>query len=420
MIIYTITVWRYLMKKKTTAVLAIITFVMVLVFSSCSSNPNDKITVATIDGEKVTKTEYLETWESVKSNYGITAEVLNDAQYTDQLDDLRKDVLKSVVTQIVSRKELKELGYYQFTEEEKLSINEQTDIILQNILSSKEAEMMAELGENYNERDYAKAVAKYTKVALDEYGLDEDYIRSYLEYNIAMENAEIELLDVTVTNDDLLELFNQRVEEDQEVFSDLATYEYYTTQGGYEPYYVPEGFRMVRHVLISLDNETSNEIQTIRSAGNDEEADKLLETSLENIYNDALDIYALIANGEITFDEAIEQYNDDPGMLSSPNGYQMSLDSVTYVQEFTDAGMALENVGDISELVATDFGYHILEYTSDVESGPIDFDTVKNDLVEEATEIVKQEEWTALSEEWLAKYVIEYFYENLVEEVEPA
>jgi len=403
------------MKKKITAIFVLILFVAVAMLTGCAKDKNDRIIVAKIDGENVTKSEYIESWVNVKDNYGITQDILDNPEHTEQLDDLRKNVLESVVSQKITKMELENLGFYELSQEEHNTVKSQVDVFMENVLASKQSEMMTELGEDYTEKDYVKAVNKYTQLALEENGFDEEFIKDYYTQELVMEKAENELIDLTVTDEDLSELFNQRVEADKEEFADLAVYEYYTTQGGYTPHYVPEGLRMVRHVLIAFSDETMSKIQELRTAGSDDEADKLIETELESIYDEAIGVLNDLNAGTITFDTAILNFNDDPGMEQSPDGYQMSLDSASYVQEFTDAGMALKKIGDISELVATDFGYHILEYASDVESGPIDFETVKDTLLEEALAGKQEEGWIALVDEWSAKYEIEYFYENLIE-----
>lgn len=57
------------------------------------------------------------------------------------------------------------------------------------------------------------------------------------------------------------------------------------------------------------------------------------------------------------FDKLLEEYNEDPGQ--GKNGYTFSNDG-TMVQEFADASFKLE-VGDISEIVETSYGYHIVK-----------------------------------------------------------
>ena len=408
------------MKKKLTVLLALMVFVLTLILSSCAADPDDKIIVAKIDGKKITKSEFNKDWALKKQEFGITDDILASGQYADQIKEIKEDVLDALVTQKVTRIELGELGYYNFSPEEEATIQDNFDSFISSLEQSGQQAILATLDEGYSERDYVKAVNEYIDTALGDMGIDIDYVEEYFSDTVAMENADAELVDMNISEEDLQRYFDNKVESDKELFTDLVMYESYTMQSDYESYFIPEGIRFVRHVLIGMDDEAIAEIRTLRGEGNDEDADALLEASLEDISEKANEVLTKLEEGTITFDEAIEQYNDDPGMASNPEGYQMFTDTIAYVPEFTEAGMALKNVGDISGLVASDFGYHILEYTSDYAPGPVDFESVRASVEADAPTQKRNEQWTALSDEWLAKHEIEYFYENLVEDIPDA
>jgi hypothetical protein len=60
---------------------------------------------------------------------------------------------------------------------------------------------------------------------------------------------------------------------------------------------------------------------------------------------------------ESTFDELMNEYSEDTGLESNPDGYTFT--SGDMVQEFEDATRALEP-GQISDIVESDYGYHII------------------------------------------------------------
>lgn len=70
------------------------------------------------------------------------------------------------------------------------------------------------------------------------------------------------------------------------------------------------------------------------------------------------------------FDKLISEYNSDPGMEYNPNGYVFTKKQM--VAEFEEAAYALKE-GDISDIVETTYGYHIIqrqelpEMSADVE-----------------------------------------------------
>ena len=57
------------------------------------------------------------------------------------------------------------------------------------------------------------------------------------------------------------------------------------------------------------------------------------------------------------FAELADEYSEDPGRESYPTGYTFTTGSM--VQEFEDAAYALSE-GEVSEVVESSFGYHIL------------------------------------------------------------
>ena len=112
------------------------------------------------------------------------------------------------------------------------------------------------------------------------------------------------------------------------------------------------------HILIAYDGSSSS-------------AEDITRTE-EEAYEEAKIALAKIKDEGKPFDRVAEFHSDDPsnkdlgGKLSQPvtgNG--------TYVYDFEQAALALENDGDISDIVKTEFGYHIIKA-----------DKVQNDITE--------------------------------------
>lgn len=97
----------------------------------------------------------------------------------------------------------------------------------------------------------------------------------------------------------------------------------------------------VKHILVQFEADDEGNITDQTKAKAKAEAEEVL---------------AKVKAGS-DFDKLIEEYNDDPGMTDE--GYTFANDG-TMVQEFTDASFALE-VGAVSELVETTYGYHIIK-----------------------------------------------------------
>lgn len=114
------------------------------------------------------------------------------------------------------------------------------------------------------------------------------------------------------------------------------------------------------------------------------------------------EIMGKLADGA-SFEELIDEYGEDPGMQSEPGkseGYYVSAESTTWDPAFTEAAMALEKVGDVSEPVLGTNGVHIIYYNSDVTPGPVPMDEVREALSESLLSTKQDETYDAAYQAW--------------------
>lgn len=107
--------------------------------------------------------------------------------------------------------------------------------------------------------------------------------------------------------------------------------------------YYQEHYMRAKHVLISTMDESNQEIT-------DEETLQQLEAKAQDIYQRAI-------NGE-DFDALVNEYGEDPGFSSYPDGYVFTDGEM--IVEFEDAVKALE-VNSISAPVKSSYGWHIIQ-----------------------------------------------------------
>ena len=259
--------------------------------------------------------------------------------------------------------------------------------------------------------------------------------------------------DVTVTDDEVKAYYEETyVAPDREKYEgNIQSYEMNTNYYGTESHYVPEGYRAVSHILLLTPEEIETELDACSEKLDaaqqkmDGFVDELAELEVTpeegaqpvNIVlrkkfrrtstrrrpkskrlkrntpksrrrffalQDKIDeIYAKIEAGE-EFADLIDAYGEDPGMASSPDGYQVHKDSTSFVAEFRDGAMSIENVGDVSNPVLSDFGaYH--KYLRDVPAGAVElseeaFEDMKNELLTSK----KDEAFQAAYAEWQEQY----------------
>ena len=72
-------------------------------------------------------------------------------------------------------------------------------------------------------------------------------------------------------------------------------------------------------------------------------------------------------NKDADFDALVAQYNQDPGMPEA--GYVICEGYPSFVESFVNDGMALANIGDVSQPSYSDYGCHIIKYVGDLTAG---------------------------------------------------
>lgn len=136
-------------------------------------------------------------------------------------------------------------------------------------------------------------------------------------------------------------------------FTALAKEEYSARK---EKYVTPGRFD-VKHILITTNNRT------------DAEAKALAETVEKEAKADP---------GQ--FDALVEKYSEDPSKTANL-GLMSQVDSGRYVTEFSDAAKALKNPGDISPIVKTKFGYHVLKLIARTPQQQRSFADVRDEII---------------------------------------
>lgn len=271
---------------------------------------------------------------------------------------------------------------------------------------------------------------------------------------------------VTVTDAQVKDEFDSRVASQKESYDANPAAYASAEKNGSDLYYMPAGYRGVKNLLIQLSDEKQAEIKQLNSdlttaknllsSGNDdleelkaqdtaeldEEAlaayneqiaaleeqvastqttidetqakiDETTEAAFAEILPLAQEVLAKAQAGE-DFDALIETYGEDAGMNAEPNksrGYLVCDGLSIYEQSFQDAAMALENVGDVSaELVKTSYGYHILQYASELAGGEVEYtEEIKTAIYDEMLKEAQDAAYEAAVTQWVSEAKVETF-----------
>lgn len=216
-----------------------------------------------------------------------------------------------------------------------------TDYIKSNVYSSVKQHLVLEnLANKYGvtlTEGQESAMADSDQTYIDQYGSEEAF-----EEEIAKLGMRRETYD--------------RVARSNYLYQNL--YQLYNTEGSalyasdedLAVYAAEQNYITADHILLSTKDLTTGEALTDEQKAEKKALADEIKQKLDACEGDLDELTAL-------FQELADQYSEDPGRESYPTGYTFTTGSM--VQEFEDAAYALSE-GEVSEVVESSFGYHIL------------------------------------------------------------
>ncbi|HOK65349.1 MAG TPA: peptidylprolyl isomerase [Anaerohalosphaeraceae bacterium] len=135
----------------------------------------------------------------------------------------------------------------------------------------------------------------------------------------------------------------------------------------------------------------------LRTQGKTEEEKAQIRQKMEGILQRA-------RAGE-DFAALAKEFSEDPG--SKDRGGEYTFPRGQMVKPFEDAAFSLQN-GQISDIVETQYGYHIIKRTDHKDAGTQSFDEVKETLIGRLTDQKEQEGWQQIKAKLRAAAKIEW------------
>lgn len=203
--------------------------------------------------------------------------------------------------------------------------------------------------------------AKTFKKTLKTYGYTEDTYKSSLKESLAQQKLKEAVAPTSKPKDsEIVDYINENLSK----YNDA---------------------RRSSNILIKVDSDASDEDKAAAKAKAQECLDK-------------------INSGELSFEDAVKQYSDDTG--SKEKKGDVGWDKLTTFVDSYQAALEGLNKGDVSDVVESTYGYHIIKCTDyfHVDSQVDDIKQVPKDIKKYVSNVVKtQAESTAYSE-WLEQY----------------
>lgn len=401
----------------------------------------NKATITAAVQNQISQNQY---YNQLYSAYGMSVNFATDeATVTDQ-------VVQAYVERLVSEQKAKELGLDQLTEEEQAEVEttaqETFDTFIQSVISTYMPGSKLE-GDELTQAAIKYVADKGTATA-DGRSTLEDFQKSAVLDKAVEKLHDYMIKDVVVTDEEIQADFDAKVESAKADYE--ANPDSYGTSvnNGATVYYAPAGYRMIKHILISFDSadEALTAAQTAQSEAQTalDEANDALTNAAEDADKDALqaavteaegklseanaaldaateankaaakakadEVYALATAEDADFDALVSEYSTD----SMPSrGYAVREGFASFVAQFTETAMALENIGDVSEPVESTYGYHIIKYLSDVQEGPVDLDTVRDSISSSLLTTKQDETSTATLAQWVSEAKVTKYLDRL-------
>ena len=345
----------------------------------------------------VLKSEIQDEYDQMLSQY-----VAYYAQYGYSVDEYDTELQASVAQETVQTKLSTAIvrhyaaqNGYELTEEKKTELAAQVKTALDNTREYLDSYLSAYgfTGDELNAAvEEQMAQAGYTEETL----MDSAELNDVL--NFLYERATA---DVTVTEDEVKAAFDEKVAKQKESYASVDSFiNDYVNES--EILYTPENVRLMECIFVASvegeateDEATADEATVSEATVSEATAGEAADIASLTGYAKAKAIAAAIAGGA-DFEESMKAYNEDSSTEEQMlRGYPVAENSTTYGDEFTAGAMALEHVGDVSDVIVTDYGYFILRYAKDLESGEADFETRKETETEETLTNKKNDAYSA-------------------------
>lgn len=381
------------MKNRKNVVFTTLLLVLAVLLSSCglvqvNEDKDRKIIVAKVNGEDILKGDLIDLY---KMYYG-------------QADEYDKDIMTGILDSLIEEELVKQktaAAGHVVNDEIRGQAKEEFEQTIEDHAEKLKEQADEDADPN---TDYLQLAKDDMKEYLESANItEEEFIEESAEY-IAIQNYLDKLTDDLTVDDKEIEEYYQKELDSQLKYPSMTAY--YSSV----PIVTEPAMRRVKHILIKLPDEDTKSIQALRQEDKDDEADELREEKLEGLQTKAEAVFAE-AKSNKDFESLIVKHGEDPGMKEEEykDGYTMYRDSGMY-EEFLTASFELKE-GEISELIATDVGYHIIKAYEATEDVIAPLEDVKEEIRTALLNKKKSEKTDELIKEWLEEADIKK-YEN--------
>ena len=342
------------------------------------------------------------------TSYGITDDMSEKSK--EECETYRDDIITYLTFERIFLYEAENTygcGEKQLTDSDRNTIKENADAVYETWCGNYYSSAAEMLGSEASDEAIDKKCEELLKADLAECGLTEEIFYEWEKNDYIQQLLGEKICEgVTATDEETEEMYNDYVAAAKELYENDK--EEFEQNALYNSLYAPEGARKADHILVEFNGETIDAIIEAREAGNDEEAQRLIDEAEKTISDKVSEISALVKEGK-SFDDLKSAYNADGEVTP----FTVIPDSTLCPAEYTKALFALEKAGDISEPVLSDYGCYFIRYCGEAVISEEEIYNTKVDMKEYLIQRNQQQALNDVYMEWLEKYPYEIDYELL-------
>ena len=360
---------------------------------------DDNVVVAIVDGEKILKGEFDKIYDQAKQSNGIDDTNITTQEQKDNILKFKEQVLDYLIYEIIIDQKIEEYNFDmdKIREDVLAEVEERIEKMAQDLKESDTDSENQKTDEEYLDEARQMLDSQMTKLGYNKEYLIESLIQDKIYELIIEENFGKNIVPEQEIKDYYNEQLISQKDRDDEANTSIILYE-------------PEVAR-VKHILIGLPDEFNDIYREMISDGKKDEAKEYLKENLELIKPKAEEVLEKAKSNE-DFEELIAEYGDDPGMEQRKDGYNVSKGS-GFVKSFEEAALGLEKEGDISDLVETDYGYHILKLYEKKPEKIYSLEERKEEIIDYLEREYKSKKFQELLEKWMQSDKVEKFIDKL-------
>lgn len=317
----------------------------------------------------------------------------------------RQSIITYLINERIIMKKAAERGISELSEEEMNAVEKSYNAQIEEQIAAfaEDADFGTAESTDITDEKRREQGEKDFDAFLEDCGLTRDDLLSW-EVSSAITQKLIDDVTKDLEYSDAEEAFGNYEEQVKQLYSDdIAQYEQSFTS-----VWLPEGARMVKHILIGFDSDTITEITEARKGDDNAAADKLRKEKAAELQDKVDEVQKKLDDGA-DFQALITEYSADAESSSAnPDGYIMIPNGTRYVDEFQKAAFELEKIGD-RKVCVSDYGVHIVLYAADAKVS----DEQKKSFTDYLYDQLKNNAFGKQINEWKTEYNYKIAYEAL-------